>query len=109
MHYHRRRGWELPESMATPEALVMSRRQTLGLGAALGARLESSHRLAQDRSAVAGRASAPAGDALVDEVTRRVMERLAPSVVNDVVADAVTRVAERMVREELDRIKGIRD
>lgn len=79
------------------------------LAEALGARLESSHRLAQDRSAVAGRASAPAGDALVDEVTRRVMERLAPSVVNDVVADAVTRVAERMVREELDRIKGIRD
>jgi sulfoxide reductase catalytic subunit YedY len=37
MHYHRRSGWELPEHMATPEALVMSRRQTLGIGAALGA------------------------------------------------------------------------
>lgn len=33
MHYHRRRGWELPESSATPEALVLTRRQGLALGA----------------------------------------------------------------------------
>lgn len=33
MHYHRRKGWELPESAATPENLVMSRRGMMGLGA----------------------------------------------------------------------------
>ena len=33
MQYHRRRGWELPESMATPEALVLSRRSVMALGA----------------------------------------------------------------------------
>jgi CheY-like chemotaxis protein len=78
------------------------------LAEALGARLDGSNRTEHDRSAAAERAG-QAGDALVGEVTRRVMERLDPSVVNDAVADAVTRVAERMVREELDRIRGIRD
>lgn len=33
MHYHRRKGWELPESAVTPESVVLSRRATLGLGA----------------------------------------------------------------------------
>jgi methionine sulfoxide reductase catalytic subunit len=39
MHYHRRKGWELPEGSATPEALVLTRRGfgrgALGLGAGL--------------------------------------------------------------------------
>ena len=35
MHYHRRKGWELPEHAATPEALVLSRRSALALGAGL--------------------------------------------------------------------------
>ena len=33
MHYHRRKGWELPESAATPEALFLSRRTLLVTGA----------------------------------------------------------------------------
>ncbi len=33
MIYHRRKGWELPESVATPEHLVMSRRGAMALGA----------------------------------------------------------------------------
>lgn len=33
MHFFRRKGWELPESAASPEALVLSRRATLGFGA----------------------------------------------------------------------------
>jgi CheY-like chemotaxis protein len=44
-------------------------------------------------------------DAMVDEVTRRVLERLAPGAVNDVVQDIVTRVAERILREEIARLK----
>ncbi len=34
MHYFRRKGWEIPESNATPEALFVDRRSVLaGLGA----------------------------------------------------------------------------
>jgi CheY-like chemotaxis protein len=44
-------------------------------------------------------------EALVEEVTRRVMERLAPGAVSDVVNDVVTRVAERLLREEIARLK----
>jgi hypothetical protein len=47
-------------------------------------------------------------DAMVDEVTRRVMERLAPGAVNKVVEDIVTRVAERLLREEIARLKQVR-
>ncbi|MBP0492953.1 protein-methionine-sulfoxide reductase catalytic subunit MsrP [Roseomonas indoligenes] len=43
-----RRGWELPESAATPEALVLGRRAALGAGAALaGAALAPDSALAQ--------------------------------------------------------------
>ena len=50
--------------------------------------------------------AAPAIDeALVEEVTRRVLERLAPGAVSDVVNDVVTRVAERLLREEIARLK----
>ena len=45
-------------------------------------------------------------DELVDEITRRVMDRLAPKAVTDVVSDIVTRVAERLVREEIARIRN---
>ncbi|MBI4264552.1 MAG: response regulator [Acidobacteria bacterium] len=52
-------------------------------------------------------ASEPAvTDALVDEVTRRVLERLAPSAARDVVVEIVSRVAERLVREEIERIRS---
>ena len=52
------------------------------------------------------RAAAPVTDELVDEVTRRVLERLAPSALNDVVAQVVSEVAERLVREEIARLRG---
>jgi CheY-like chemotaxis protein len=45
-------------------------------------------------------------DALVDEVTRRVLERLAPDAVRALVVDVVSEVAERLVREEIARIRG---
>ncbi len=53
-----------------------------------------------------GAAAEPAvTDALVDEVTRRVLERLGPDAVRDVVADVVADVAERLVRQEIARIR----
>jgi CheY-like chemotaxis protein len=56
--------------------------------------------------------SRPAGqssqisDELVDEVTRRVIERLAPETATELVAQIVSEVAERLVREEISRIKS---
>ncbi|MDI4665106.1 protein-methionine-sulfoxide reductase catalytic subunit MsrP [Xanthobacter autotrophicus] len=37
MHIRRRRGWEIPESAATPEGLYFSRRELIGAGAMLAA------------------------------------------------------------------------
>lgn len=45
-------------------------------------------------------------DALVDEVTRRVVERLGAGAVRDVVAEVVAEVSERLVREEITRIRS---
>jgi CheY-like chemotaxis protein len=45
-------------------------------------------------------------DALVEEVTRRVIERLAPGAVREVVAQVVSDIAERLVREEIARVRN---
>jgi CheY-like chemotaxis protein len=44
-------------------------------------------------------------DELVNEITRRVLERLAPDTARHVVVDIVSGIAERLVREEIERIK----
>jgi len=51
-------------------------------------------------------APATVTDSLVDEVTRRVAERLAPDAANELVAQIVSEVAERLIREEISRIKA---
>jgi CheY-like chemotaxis protein len=45
-------------------------------------------------------------DALVEELTRRVIQRLAPNVVRDLVAQVVSEVTERLVRDEIQRIRS---
>ncbi|HET9358296.1 MAG TPA: response regulator [Vicinamibacterales bacterium] len=45
-------------------------------------------------------------DALVDEVTRRVLARLAPDAANALVTHIVSEVAERLIRDEIARIKS---
>jgi hypothetical protein len=45
-------------------------------------------------------------DELVEEVTRRVMARLAPNAANELVKQVVEDVAERLIREEITRIKS---
>jgi CheY-like chemotaxis protein len=45
-------------------------------------------------------------DDVVDRVTRRVLDRLADSMLRDAVADLTSAVAERLVREEIERIKS---
>jgi CheY-like chemotaxis protein len=58
----------------------------------------------------AGNGNVPAllrGDeAMIDEIVRRVLERLADGVVRPVVAGLVLDVAERLVREEIERIRA---
>jgi CheY-like chemotaxis protein len=49
-------------------------------------------------------ASVPGGE-LVDEVTRRVLDRMSDRAVRETVSDLVSQVAERLVREEIERIK----
>jgi hypothetical protein len=43
-------------------------------------------------------------EAVLDEITRRVLERLAPGAVNQVAIEVVTKVAERLLREEIARL-----
>lgn len=44
-------------------------------------------------------------DAFVEAVTNRVIQRLAPEVARAMVADVVSDVAERLVKEEIERIR----
>ena len=44
-------------------------------------------------------------DDLVEEVTRRVLDRLSDRVMREAVAEKVSSVAERLVRDEIERIK----
>jgi CheY-like chemotaxis protein len=51
-------------------------------------------------------AAAVATDALVDDVTRRVLDTLSDRVIRETVAEIVSKVAEQLVREEIERIKA---
>ena len=42
----------------------------------------------------------------IEEITRRVLDRLSDQVVRETVADVVSDVAERLIREEIERIKS---
>jgi hypothetical protein len=46
------------------------------------------------------------GEEVIEEVTRRVMERLTDRAVRESAAAIATTVAERLIREEIDRIKS---
>jgi hypothetical protein len=45
-------------------------------------------------------------DALIEQVSGRVLERLGDRAIQETVADVVSQVAERVVREEIDRLKS---
>ena len=50
-------------------------------------------------------ADTPLPEAMVDDVVQRVVARMTDSIVRDTTADIVSEVAERLVRDEIDRIK----
>lgn len=58
------------------------------------------------RAQAPGTAPVTITDELVDEVTRRVLDRLAPTAARDLVKQVVGEVAERLIREEIARIKA---
>jgi hypothetical protein len=68
--------------------------------------LEEGEPGAQPVRLVSGDGAPRVSDALVEEVTRRVIERLSPDAVRAVVADVVSEVAERLVKEEIERIRS---
>lgn len=49
---------------------------------------------------------AAARSEIVDEVTRRVLDRLSDRVVRETVSELVASIAERLIREEIERIKS---
>jgi CheY-like chemotaxis protein len=51
-------------------------------------------------------ASGPSTEALAEEVARRVLDRLSDRVVRETAADLVATIAERLIREEIERIKA---
>ena len=57
----------------------------------------------------AARSTTAVTDELVDEVARRVIERLAPNTARELVRQVVSDVAERLIREEITRIKSAAD
>ncbi len=48
----------------------------------------------------------PVTPALIDEVARRVIERLGEAAFREVVTEVVSSIAERLIREEIERIKA---
>jgi CheY-like chemotaxis protein len=48
----------------------------------------------------------PASEEAIEEITRRVLARLSDHVVRETVADAISSIAERLVRDEIERIKA---
>jgi CheY-like chemotaxis protein len=53
-----------------------------------------------------GPASVAVTDDVIEQVTRRVIDRLTDRVVRETVSEKILSVAERLVREEIDRIKS---
>jgi len=45
-------------------------------------------------------------DAVIEDIVRRVVERLGPEAVRAVVVDVVSEVSERLVKEEIERIRN---
>jgi hypothetical protein len=68
--------------------------------------LEAGEPGAQPVRLVTGDSEPRITEALVEELTRRIIERLAPDAARAAVADVVSEVAERLVREEIERIRN---
>ena len=86
---------ELPKIKALPP-----------LAEAFAAILAAEQHEAADSTSSGWPGSSPSPDDLVEQVTRRVLDHLSDQVVRDAVSDIVSQIAERLVREEIERIKA---
>jgi CheY-like chemotaxis protein len=97
----------IPPIPPAPPAVPASQLPSLADAFAALLAAEQSEPLPSVSSAWPGAASAAeVSDDVVEQVTRRVLDRLSDSVVKDTVADVVSSIAERLVREEIERIKA---
>jgi hypothetical protein len=74
--------------------------------AALLAAERSGHGAASADAVPAAPLKWSATDAMIERVSQRVLEHLSDAVVRETVAEIVQAVAERLVREEIERIKS---
>ena len=91
-----------PPPVAAGEHTVLAQAFTTFLAAESGAPLPELPTTAPG----GGQMSPPLTDPQVDELVSRVVERLTDRVLRDTTAEIVSRVAEQLVREEIDRIKA---
>jgi len=100
-----------PAPAPVPEVATAPQARTLPpLADAFAALLAAEQHESASGALPAWPASSPAravfGDDVIEQVTKRVLERLSDRVVRKSVDDIVSRVAERLVREEIERIKS---
>ena len=75
------------------------------LAGAFAALLTAEQELSASPAGILPSPSVSNREALVEEVTRRVLERLSDRLVQERVTEVVSAVAERLVREEIERIR----
>jgi CheY-like chemotaxis protein len=93
-----------PSPLAPPSPLL-SRQPMPALADAFTALLTAEQWGSPPADALAATAPAVTDD-LVDRVAARVLDRLSDQVVRETVADLVSAIAERLIREEIERIKA---
>jgi CheY-like chemotaxis protein len=103
---HEPRGPKVLPSIADAFSAILAAEQN-----ALGVKPEWPSSASQSQAAPAAAASAaPAElvitDDLIDRVARRVLEQMSDRIVRETVADLASQTAERLVREEIERIKS---
>jgi CheY-like chemotaxis protein len=95
------------EPVVTPPAARAAPAATMAVADAFSALLavEQGEPGAAPVRLVMAQSSAELTDEVIEEITRRVIARLGPGAVKDVVSDVVAQVAERLVREEIGRLR----
>jgi DNA-binding response OmpR family regulator len=100
---------QAPEPSVTPEAPELPQTPAAPDGPAPGLADTFATLLAVEQGELPASAllppPRPGDDELVDRIARRVVEQLGDRAVRDLAADIVSRTAERLVREEIERIK----
>jgi CheY-like chemotaxis protein len=99
-------AWPRPEAVGSAAA---AEPQLPSLSEAFAAILAAERRESSSAEPVAWPPSAssrPLGEEAIDEIVQRVVARLAEQPLRGAVADTVSQIAERLVREEIERIKA---